>query len=603
MLGQFCSKLFAIRRRCGSRANHAQINVEVGIELLEARTLMSAAGGLRLPVNPDLERSSGPQTHLVVRVELLDDGFWSGYEYSDEMIRESMSQVNDFQTRQSFGKLTFPDELLTIVPGTITLPFTEFQVERGKVSFDAFFKAAAKEAFNQGFDVNNYLHVTLIHPYLNGPKFDYLGIATTPGSAVMLNDTVDPEVWAHELTHNAGMPHAGHFEPNDSMKVVDAARRMNYVDGDTGLDLMDSVGLVGIETNGDLFVLRKAQLGWLDVGTNLVDVTQTGTYRLYATDDGTESDDRTYGLRIRRNATQEYWLEYRTLPDDPLLQNGVVVTLHNYGGNKKLGLLDMTPDSQWGDFTQDGADAPLEIGETFSDGEGLVHIMPLDKHSEDGGHFIDVKIVRGLDVTGAAITVADAYTLKEDTSLSVRATGVLKNDLDADRRSLRAELVDAPQHGTLTLRENGSFVYQPVANFAGTDSFTYQALNGQVPSLPTTVTITVQPVADAPTLTVPATLSGAQDQAIALPITAALNDQDGSETLTLIVSGLPAWALLNHGFPLPNGTWQLSVADLSDLSVHVTEPGKLKLSVQAISTETIGGLTAKSTKRLGIKIN
>ena len=48
------------------------------------------------------------------------------------------------------------------------------------------------------------------------------------------------------------------------------------------------------------------------------------------------------------------------------------------------------------------------------------------------------------------------------------------------------------------LNTDGSFEYIPNANFNGTDTFTYQANDGELNSSPATVTITVNPVNDAP---------------------------------------------------------------------------------------------------------
>jgi VCBS repeat-containing protein len=50
----------------------------------------------------------------------------------------------------------------------------------------------------------------------------------------------------------------------------------------------------------------------------------------------------------------------------------------------------------------------------------------------------------------------------------------------------------------LTLNANGSFSYTPVLNYNGSDSFTYKANNGTMDSNAATVTITVNPVNDAP---------------------------------------------------------------------------------------------------------
>ena len=101
-------------------------------------------------------------------------------------------------------------------------------------------------------------------------------------------------------------------------------------------------------------------------------------------------------------------------------------------------------------------------------------------------------------VNDAPVATDDSATTNEDTALTVTAPGVLANDGDADGDTLSAALVTDVAHGTLALAADGSFTYTPAANFNGTDTFTYTASDGSVPSTLATVTITVNPVNDAP---------------------------------------------------------------------------------------------------------
>ena len=78
--------------------------------------------------------------------------------------------------------------------------------------------------------------------------------------------------------------------------------------------------------------------------------------------------------------------------------------------------------------------------------------------------------------------------------MNVSAAGVLANDTDADGDSLSAALVGGPAHGSVTLNADGSFVYTPTPLYFGTDTFTYQANDGQTNSATATVTITVNHV-------------------------------------------------------------------------------------------------------------
>jgi VCBS repeat-containing protein len=104
-----------------------------------------------------------------------------------------------------------------------------------------------------------------------------------------------------------------------------------------------------------------------------------------------------------------------------------------------------------------------------------------------------------VDVNSPPDATDDDYNLDEDGVLTVDvALGVLDNDTDANGDTLTATLVDDVSDGTLQLDSNGSFVYTPDENFFGTDTFTYQADDGDLQSDSATVTITVDAVNDAP---------------------------------------------------------------------------------------------------------
>jgi VCBS repeat-containing protein len=96
------------------------------------------------------------------------------------------------------------------------------------------------------------------------------------------------------------------------------------------------------------------------------------------------------------------------------------------------------------------------------------------------------------------VALNDAGSVAEDGVLTVAAPGVLANDTDAEGYELSAQLVGQPTRGSVTLNMDGGYTYTPNANFHGSDNFTYAANDGALDSAPATVTITVNPVADAP---------------------------------------------------------------------------------------------------------
>ena len=111
---------------------------------------------------------------------------------------------------------------------------------------------------------------------------------------------------------------------------------------------------------------------------------------------------------------------------------------------------------------------------------------------------ITVTVEESVVVNLPPVAVADAYETNEDVALIIAAPGVLENDSDPNGDAITAILVSEPEHGTLALAANGGFVYSPNADWNGTDTFTYKASDGTLESEDATVTITVNPVNDAP---------------------------------------------------------------------------------------------------------
>jgi len=104
-------------------------------------------------------------------------------------------------------------------------------------------------------------------------------------------------------------------------------------------------------------------------------------------------------------------------------------------------------------------------------------------------------------VNKAPVANDDNYSIDEDNTLTVSGAtslGVLDNDSDPDQDPLTSVLNSGPSNGTLTFNANGTFEYTPDLNFNGTDSFSYQAFDGEFYSNIATVTINVNPVNDAP---------------------------------------------------------------------------------------------------------
>jgi VCBS repeat-containing protein len=173
------------------------------------------------------------------------------------------------------------------------------------------------------------------------------------------------------------------------------------------------------------------------------------------------------------------------------LFDGTVATFTDHGGQESSDNYRIT--INWGD----GSALDTQTGMVDASGISGSHT-----YAAEGTYAVSVTISDEGGQTGTATSTAtvveevpvandDAYSVVHDRILSENAPGVLANDIDEDGDGLRAVPVSGPTHGSLTLNSDGSFTYAPNVQYAGLDSFTYQAYDGPAGSNTATVTIDV----------------------------------------------------------------------------------------------------------------
>ncbi|RDE15681.1 MAG: hypothetical protein C4K48_03635 [Candidatus Thorarchaeota archaeon] len=145
------------------------------------------------------------------------------------------------------------------------------------------------------------------------------------------------------------------------------------------------------------------------------------------------------------------------------------------------------------------------------------------------------------------VAIDDAYVTDEDTTLDVdSAHGVLANDIDVEvGQRVYAELVTDPEHGSLVLFNEGEFVYAPDSDWYGIDQFRYQVLDQNAYGNIAIVTITVNPVSDAP-VAVNDEFTMDEDTVLEIMASDLLNndyDADG-DTLIISIEGYPSFGTL-----------------------------------------------------------
>jgi len=153
---------------------------------------------------------------------------------------------------------------------------------------------------------------------------------------------------------------------------------------------------------------------------------------------------------------------------------------------------------------------------------------------------------------------------------------------------------------SIDVAQLGSIEYVPQNNWSGDVALSVtvtsrEIISGINSSTTSTINIHVEDQADMPTIG-SSNETGLNNAPIQLHLTAALTDIDGSEQLSIVVSGIPDDFTLSHGLNNGDHTWTLSQSDLNNLflSAPTDFSGDVNLTATAYATEIDNGDTAAS---------
>ena len=207
---------------------------------------------------------------------------------------------------------------------------------------------------------------------------------------------------------------------------------------------------------------------------------------------------------------------------------------------------------------------------------------------------LSVENASGNAGTAIALSIASALTATDGTeSLAIKITGV------PSVATLSAGTKNADGSWSLTATQlSGLTLSVADGAFAGTANLrvtsTATEADGSQATASANPAVAIAGVATAPTLSVQ-NASGTIGTAIQLSIASALTATDGTESLSINIAGLPSGATLSAGTQNANGSWTLTLAQLSNLSVTVpTGNFSGNLAVTATATETDGSQASTS---------
>ena len=220
-----------------------------------------------------------------------------------------------------------------------------------------------------------------------------------------------------------------------------------------------------------------------------------------------------------------------------------------------------------------------------------------------------------IDFTGLSASLNDTDG-SETLSVTIAGVPAGAKVFDKDGAKLTVTNGEVTVTDPAQLANLDDFSVQPPANNDANFNLTVTATStegaGGSASVQQTLNVTVNAVADDPSLTVQA-VSGDEDTAIDFTgLSASLNDTDGSETLSVTIAGIPGGAKVfdKDGAELTVTNGEVTVTDpaqlanLDDFSVQppANSDADFNLTVTATSTEGAGG-SASVQQFLNVTVN
>ncbi len=280
---------------------------------------------------------------------------------------------------------------------------------------------------------------------------------------------------------------------------------------DGGFNGAQSVYALDFDKDGDKDVLvgafNSGEVAWCENDGNqsftkrIIDSSFSGAQDVYAADVDGDGDIDVLGAASYANQVALWENNGRQSFNKHVIDSGVVAA--------SVYAADVDGD---GDFDMlMGSDNNRQV--KWYENEGnlsfIKHVIDNDFY---GCHSVSAADVDGdgdMDVVGGAVNIADvawwennqapvanaqAVTTDEDTAKAIILTA---KDVDGD--AITYSVVVPPAHGVLS-GTAPALTYTPAFNYSGSDSFTFKANDGKVDSNIATVSVTVNPVNDAPIL-------------------------------------------------------------------------------------------------------
>jgi uncharacterized delta-60 repeat protein len=378
-------------RSCCAAHQHAHAGLVAGMSANEG-----AQGSDNVFPRPTASQTTGTNRILVIRVDFTDIpgtpvGF-GGASITEQYVLDQWNMaggMREVYLNSSFGKLD-----IQVTTNDVTSVLRMPQTSSVYLTNSSLMHQDGRNlAAGAGFTLANYNKIAVVFSDIGVP---WAGLGSVNGPYFWMNGNWDVLVVTHELGHNYGLLHGNRWAVSTNSPPLGTAADLSLSPNDPlypSREYGDQFEIMGNNFNmirGNMHFNHwfKNYLHWYP-NDRVINVTNSGAYRVFRFDDRSAGLNPTLALKVTRDLGRNYWIGHRALNVANQSNNipDSAYVLWGYNFRRQSDLIVMN-----GDPSLFPSNAGLEVGQTFGDPAAGLTVRMLGTGGLGPGAYIDLQI-------------------------------------------------------------------------------------------------------------------------------------------------------------------------------------------------------------------